>query len=289
MVDAPLQAYYARDEERDRLARGVGRVEFARTVEVLRRTLPPPGARVADIGGGPGRYTDWLVDAGYEVVHRDLVSIHVAQVRARHGARVDAAVGDARALDLPDGAFDAVLLLGPLYHLTDGVERVQALREARRVANDRGVVYAAAISRWAPRLHGMLVERIHLEHPEVVSLIDEVERSGVMPPIHDASFTGYAHTPEQLRAEVEESGLEVASLVAVEGIAFALADLDDRMDDLVGRALVLDVLRAVESIPALLGLGPHLLVTARSRAGEIGADGGDVLVARGPIGRASSP
>jgi SAM-dependent methyltransferase len=265
MVDVPLQAYYARDEERDRLSRGVGRVELARTIEVLQRTLPPPGARVADIGGGPGRYTDWLVDAGYEVVHRDVVALHVEQVRARHGARVDAAVGDATALDLPDGAFDAVLLLGPLYHLTDEVGRRRALREARRIVRDGGVVYAAAISRWAPRLNGMLVDRLHLEHPEIVELVDEVERSGLMPPVHEASFTGYAHTPEQLRDEVEESGLEVASLVAVEGIAFALADLDARMDDPAERALLLDVLRAVESVPALLGVGPHLLVTAHPR------------------------
>ena len=264
MVDAPMQAYYARDEERDRLTCGVGRVEFALDGRDPAAHAAAAGRAVADIGGGPGRYTDWLVDAGYEVVHRDVVPHHVEQVRARHGTRVDAAVGDARALDLPDGAFDAVLLLGPLYHLTDGVERVRTLREARRVASDRGVVYAAAISRWAPRLHGMLVERIHLEHPEVVGMIDEVERSGIMPPVHDASFTGYAHTPQQLREEVEESGLAVASLVAVEGIAFALADLDARMDDPDGRALVLDVLRAVESVPALLGIGPHLLVTART-------------------------
>ena len=119
MADAELQAYYARDEERDRLSAGVGRVEYARTLEILQRTLPPPGARVADIGGGPGRYTDWLVDEGYEVVHRDVVGHHVEQVRGRHGTRVDAALGDARSLDLPDGSVDALLLMGPLYHLGD--------------------------------------------------------------------------------------------------------------------------------------------------------------------------
>ena len=110
----------------------------------------------------------------------------------------------------------------------------------------------------------MLVERLHLRHPEITRLIDEVERSGHMPPVHEASFTGYAHTPEQLLAEVTESGLEVESLLAVEGIAFALSDLDERMDDPDERALLLDVLRAVESVPSLLGLGPHLLCTARS-------------------------
>jgi SAM-dependent methyltransferase len=263
MTDRDLQAYYARDEERDRLALGLGRVEFCRTIEVLQRTLPPPGAVIADIGGGPGRYTDWLVDSGYDVIHRDLVAHHVDQVRDRHQNRVDSAIGDARALDLADDSVDAVLLLGPLYHLEDSHDRLQALREARRVVRHRGVVHAAAVSRWAPRLHGMLVQRVHVQYPVMNDLIDAVEHTGVMPPLHDASFTGYAHTPDELRGEVLASKLTLESLVGLEGIAFALPDVDERMDDPHERALLFDVLRAVESVPDLLGLGPHLLATAR--------------------------
>ena len=263
MADVELQAYYARDEERDRLSHGVGRVEFARTVEVLQRTLPPPGSVIADIGGGPGRYTDWLVEAGYEVLHRDVIAHHVDQVRARHGAQVDAAVGDARALDLADESVDAVLLLGPLYHLDDQAGRLTALREAHRVVRAGGRVHAAAISRWAPRLHGMLVDRVHHTYPVIAEMIDEMERTGRMPPVHERSFTGYAHTPEELRDEVRRSGLLLESLVAIEGVVFALSDLDERMDDPRERALLLDVLRAVESVPDLVGLGPHLLATGR--------------------------
>ena len=259
MADDALQAYYARDEERDRLDRGVGRLEFARTIEILQRTLPAPGAVVADIGGGPGRYTDWLVAAGYDVIHRDLVAHHVEQVAARHGGGVDTAVGDACALDLADGSADAVLLLGPLYHLDERADRVRALAEARRVVRAGGVVHAAAISRWAPRLHGMLVDHVHVEHPAIVTMIEEVERSGHMPPVHDGAFTGYAHTPAELSDEVRQAGLELESVLAVEGVGFALADLDERMDDPTERALLMDVLRKLESVPELRGLGTHLL------------------------------
>jgi SAM-dependent methyltransferase len=263
MADSDLQAYYARDEERDRLSTGVGRVEFLRTVEVASRSLPAAPAVVADIGGGPGRYTDWLVDAGYTVIHRDLVAAHVEQVRSRHAPRVDTAVGDARALDLSDDSVDAVLLLGPLYHLEDPADRLRALDEARRVVRSRGVVYVAAISRWAARLHGMLVERVHLKYPAIVEMVDEMEATGEMRPIHDSSFNGYAHTSDQLRDEVQESGLVLESCVALEGISFALSDLDQRLDDPDERQLLLDTLRAHESVTELLGLGPHLLATAR--------------------------
>jgi SAM-dependent methyltransferase len=265
MDDRALQAYYGRDEERERLAGGIGRVEFWRTVEIVQRTLPPPGAVIADIGGGPGRYTDWLVDAGYRVVHRDLVCHHVDQVRDRHGNGVDTAIGNARALDLADESVDAVLLLGPLYHLADADERVQALREARRVVRAGGAVYAAAICRWAPRLDGMLLQHVHVQYPVMSKFIDEMERTGVMPPLHDTSFNGYIHRPDELRGEIVASQLEPESLVSVEGVAFALADIEDRMDDPDERTLLFDVLRELESVPELLGVGPHLLATARKR------------------------
>lgn len=262
-ADAALQAYYARDLERDRLATGVGRLEFARTVEIVGRTLPAPPAAVADIGGGPGRYTDWLTGRGYRVHHRDVVASHVEDVVRRHGPDVDAAVGDARDVDLGDGSVDAVLLLGPLYHLTGSADRAQALAEAVRIVRPGGVVHAAAITRWATRLDGVLVNRAHVPYPAILDALGEAERTGVMEPIHDAAFTGFTHTPELLRAEVEASGLALDSLVAVESVAFALGDLDARMDDDGERALLLETLRAVESVPELLGAGPHLLATGR--------------------------
>src|SRR5438067_11764515 len=100
MVDAALHAYYARDEERDRLSQGSGRVEFLRTVEIIGRTLPPPGAVIADIGGGPGRYTDWLVESGYTVLHRHLIPAHVEQAPARPRSHAAAPAGRPRSLEL---------------------------------------------------------------------------------------------------------------------------------------------------------------------------------------------
>jgi SAM-dependent methyltransferase len=263
MSDAAMQAYYARDLERDRLAAGVGRVEFVRTIEVIGRTLPAPPATVADIGGGPGRYTDWLVDRGHRVVHRDLVGAHVEQVRRRHGGAVDAAVGDARQLDLPDDGADAVLLLGPLYHLSERADRVRALGEAARVVRGDGPVHVAVISRWSARLHGIVSLRQYEQYPQVLDVIDEVERTGVMPPIIDGGFTGYEHTVEEVRDEVAAAGLALHSLVGLEGMSYALADLDDRLADDRDREILLAALRATEAVPELLGVSAHLLATCR--------------------------
>jgi 2-polyprenyl-3-methyl-5-hydroxy-6-metoxy-1,4-benzoquinol methylase len=158
-----LRRFYAEEYVEDvRLTRSPhGRLEFVRTVELLRRVLPAPPARVFDVGGGTGIHARWLAEAGYEVTLVDLMEEHVEQAAAIEG--VDASVGDARALAAPDDSFDVVLLLGPLYHLVEADDRGLALREAARVARPGAVVAAAAIGRYAGLLdfgaHAGLDER----------------------------------------------------------------------------------------------------------------------------------
>jgi len=261
--DIALRTYYERGMERERLSDGRGELEFTRTTEIVARRLPAAPAVVADIGGGPGRYALWLASLGYQVEHRDLMPLHVEQLRADAAGMpgIRTAVGDVRDLDLPDASVDAVLLLGPLYHLTHRDERVWALRECARIVRPGGPVFAAAISRWAARIDGMLRERIYLKHPETVHLIDEVDQTGLLPPLGDGAFTAFCHRPSELREEVAEAGLEVADLVSVEGPAFILGDLDARLADPADRDVALGVARAIERVPELLGIGPHLIAT----------------------------
>ena len=261
-----VHEHYELGLERDRLATPFGQVEFARTTEVVLRHVPSPPATVADIGGGPGRYSLWLAERGYTVVYRDPVALHVEQLTAAAGALgggIRGAVGDARALDLDDACMDAVLMLGPLYHLRRRADRLAALHEAGRVLVPGGPVFVAAISRWAPRLHGGLVERLGDRYPTLPAQLRRVERTGRLEPLFPGSFSGYCHTPRGLRSEIRAAGLELVDLVSLEGIAFALPDLERRLADPAARRVVLDTARALERVPELLGIGPHLLATAR--------------------------
>jgi len=261
---APLHAYYELGKERERLTAGAGRLELMRTIEIVSRHLPPAPAVVADIGGGPGRYTTWLADLGHRVHHRDLVPLHVEQVRDAHVARatVDTAVGDARSLDLDDASVDAVLLLGPLYHLSQRPDRVRALREARRVVRPGGPIFVAAITRWSARI-SVLVERLYQAFPAIVDELGHVERTGELRPLFAGSFNGFMHRPAQLRAEIRAADLTLVDLVSVEGPAALLTDLDARLDDPDDARVVVDTARALERVPELLGVGPHLLATVR--------------------------
>ena len=86
----------------------------------------------------------------------DLTPLHVERALELASGDFTAALGDARALAAPDGSFDVVLLLGPLYHLLEREDRLCALAEARRVVPTGGLVAAAAISRFASLLDGLM-------------------------------------------------------------------------------------------------------------------------------------
>lgn len=172
------------------------------------------------------------------------------------------ALGDARSLDLPDSSVDAVLLLGPMYHLRQRVDRIQALRETRRVTRPGGPIFIAAISRWAARLDGVLQERLYERFPDFLSLLPESESTGNLPPVVTDGFLGFTHRPDDLASEVAEAGLRLDDLVGVEGLPLASDDMAGRADDATAWAVVLDAARATERVPELLGLSPHMIATA---------------------------
>jgi SAM-dependent methyltransferase len=247
--DAELQAHYALGKEWDRLADPTGVVEFERTKEILQRRLPAPPAVIADIGGGPGRYALWLAEWGYTVEHRDLVRLHVEQLQRSSGSMIHTEVGDARDLNLPDSSVDAVVLLGPLYHLRERAHRIQALREACRIGHPGGPVFAAVISRWAPRLEGVVLEWLYESHPNLLTLLPDVELTGNLPPVVTDGFSGYTHRPAELIEEIAAAELTLEDLVGVEGMPLAASDIQARLDDPAAWQVVLDTARAIERVP----------------------------------------
>ncbi len=119
-----------------------------RTVENSAAYLLPhlaPGMSLLDIGCGPGTITADLaarVAPGRVTaleVSADVLRLAEAEVAARGQRNVDFAVGDAHALDFPDGTFDVVHAHQVLQHVADPV---RALREMRRVTRPGGTVAA---------------------------------------------------------------------------------------------------------------------------------------------------
>lgn len=261
----PGLAHYDVVREGERLDRGSGRLEALRTWSILDRHLPSPPAVVLDVGGGPGRYATELARRGYEVRLVDPVPRHVDEASRRleqleTTAPWSAEQGDARALTAADGTVDAVLLLGPLYHLVEAEDRRAALLEARRVLRPGGRVFVAAISRFASLMDGL--RRGLIEDPIFQGILDRDltdgrHRNPTDRP--DYFTTAYFHHPDELRSEVEGAGFSVEELVGLEGPAWMAEGLDRWLDEDAMRERLLGWLRSVEAEPTLIGASAHLL------------------------------
>jgi SAM-dependent methyltransferase len=260
-----IQRYYDAGLEGGRLFAGTGPLELARTQDVLERHLPVPPARILDVGGATGIYARWLAGRGYEVHLVDPVPRHVEEARAHAGPPLaGVTLGDARHLHEADASADAVLLLGPLYHLVDRDDRLRALAEARRVVRAGGVVVAAAISRYASLLAGLF--RGLIDDPEFVPILERDLREGQHrnpTDCLDYFTTAYFHLPEELGEEARAAGLTVDALLAVEGPAWLIPDWETRWRDEIRRRQLLGLIRRLETEPAILAMSAHLLLVAR--------------------------
>jgi SAM-dependent methyltransferase len=265
--DAVLREYYDQDLEHARLRSGAGLLELVRTRDILRRFLPAPPATVLDVGGGAGAHAAWLAADGYRVDLVDPVPLHVRRAADLPG--VHAAVGDARELDADDGRYDAVLMCGPLYHLTEAADRARAWAQARRVLRPGGLVAAATISRFAS-VHGGIRNGL-LPDPDFRAMAagDLVDGQHRPPPGSPPTwFTDtYFHHPAEPAEEARAAGLDSPEVFAVEGGAGMLPDrdLDAWLGDADSREQLLWALRQVEREPSVLGVSSHLLTLARRR------------------------
>lgn len=267
-LPADVASHYTRVSEAGRLDSDRGPLELARTQEIVSRHLGPAPLTILDVGGAAGRYACWLAAEGHQVHLVDALALHVEQALAASAAQPErplasARVGDARRLDHEDASVDAVLLLGPLYHLTERADRLAAIREARRVLRSGGLLFAAGISRFASLLDGLV--RDLLSDPDFETIVERDLRDGQHrnPTARDYFTTAFFHLPSELAAEVTEAGFSVVELVGVEGPGWVLQDFAARWADPVHRRRLLWAARAVEQEISLLGMSSHLLAVGR--------------------------
>jgi ubiquinone/menaquinone biosynthesis C-methylase UbiE len=234
-----------------------------RTQELLRRFLPAAPARVLDVGGGTGAHARWLVKDGYHVDLIDPVARHVAQA----SEVCNAELGDARALPVPDASYDAVHLLGPLYHLPERADRLRALTEARRAVRPGGLVAAAAINRYASIFEHTALAHLHTERMQ--ASVSKILSTAV----HDGQgrFTvAYFHRAEELAEELREIGLTDVQVFGIEGPVWSqLKAVEQHPGATSGpsEALfqsALTAARLAEPYPELLAASSHLLAVGRS-------------------------
>lgn len=278
-IDKTVLAGYNAGIEMNRLNEGIGRIEFAYTKELLEAHLPPPPAVIYDIGGGYGEYAWWLTALGYEVHLFDLSETNIAMspnLAERYpGHTLHAAeVCDARSVPRADRTADAVLLMGPLYHITEDTERLAALGECKRLLRPGGVLFAAALTPYSVLLHCITVyrtehssKRTALDNPAFLSMVarelsdghhENPDRS-----IYNGLGTSHLHTAAALRKELSAGGFPDAEIHGVMGGAWLAHDLDTLWEDPVSRETLMKTVRMLDGHEEIIGLSGHLLGIAK--------------------------
>ncbi len=221
-----VQRYYEATDEWNRLETPAGRLEFERTKIVLQRHLRPH-SEILDLGGGPGRYTVLLAGLDHRVRLADLSEpqLQIARSKIEEAGVADRVLSVDRvsATDLgvyADASFDAVLCMGPFYHLTSVEEHAKAAREVARIVKPGGLVFVAFIPRLAGLAGLLLKAASDVEQVSPEGYLD-VLRSGVFRNDTQRGWQeGYLFEPRELEDLLTASGLSCIEVVSLRGIAF---------------------------------------------------------------------
>ena len=248
-----------------------GRLEFAVHKAWIGRFLPPAPARVLDIGGGPGRYAVWLAGQGYRVTLADLSPdlLAVAKEKAAEaGVDLDGIV-EANATDLSqfgDASFDAVVCLGPLYHLIEEGDREAVASELFRVLKAGGPVFAAFLNR-LQTLRVAVNQDIPFFTLYTADIVKRYHYTGVLDwaGIPGTFNLAYLYHPREVAPFMEAAGFKTADLVSSQSNAADvqkhLALFAERQPELYEWALAEFIEQANE--PSTLGSGFHILYIGR--------------------------
>ncbi len=255
--------------EWDRLTKPYPRFELMSTLALIDEYFPHQG-RVADIGGGPGRYTIELLRRGYRTTLVDLSEASIAFARARLadlGLTPEAIhAGDARSLPrLETQGFDAALELGPMYHIVDQRERAKALRELHRILKPGAPAIVGFINPWGV-LRGGLSEfpNLYADEPLIRCLLDNWTQVGHQEAFTEATFL----TPPQALQELRDAGFSVECRAGVEGFASGargpvttIAETNSKAYDVIKRLVA-----ETATHPAFRDCTEHLHVVVRKIA-----------------------
>ncbi len=286
-IDKTVLAGYNAGIEKNRLRTGIGLIEFERTKEILLENLPAPPAVIYDIGGGYGEYSWWLASLGYEVHLFDLSATNIELSRELAAEYPDvymrpAEVCDAREVPRPSGSADAVLLMGPLYSITEYSERILAIKESRRLLRNSGVLFSAALTPFS-----VLVSRIAVYHKDDTKKSAELDNPALMSAISRALTDGcyfnperslaaglgssHLHTAKALREELRYGGFATLSVHGVMGGAWLAPDLDELLASDDTRELLMSTVRMLDTHEEIIGLSGHLLAVSRKHRLPSGA------------------
>lgn len=277
-VDNSALTYYESGFEHNRLRKDIGLIEFERTKEILLEKLPKAPAVIYDIGGAYGEYSWWLASLGYEVHLFDLFpkNIEMSKTLGKEYPNCklkSAEVCDALSIPRKDKSADAVLLMGPLYHITDYEQRILAIKESRRLLKDNGVLFSATLTPYSVLLHNITVYNPFgdnpnktLEDPNFIKMVEsEIKNGNHINPdnkVYSGLGSAYLHTAKALRKELFTGGFEESVVHGIMGGAWLAKDIEKLWENETSKNALMNTVRLLDTCEEIIGLSGHLLAVS---------------------------
>jgi ubiquinone/menaquinone biosynthesis C-methylase UbiE len=267
LISKELDNFYNKASEETRLEKGMGIFEFERIKELITQQISKQNSTIIDVGGGTGKYAEWLSSNGHTVhlVEPVLKHIKLAQKRAKKLKNpFSVAVGEARKLPFEDNTADLVILHGPLYHLQKREDRVAAILEAKRVLKKNGIILGFAINATASTVVGLMNGMLHAN--SFFEMCKEELTTGIHNAPKDFLFLladAFYHKPAELKAEFLEQNLHLINIFAVEGMIWLDQEYFANMIDKKKSKTLKALQKLTQNDEYLLPFSPHMMIAVR--------------------------
>jgi len=269
LISRNIELFYNKASEETRLDKGMGVFEFERIKSLIEKYIPTTSSKIIDIGGGTGKYSEWLAQKGHQVHLVEPVSKHIEIARNRANKlknKFSVHLGEARKLEFPNNSADLIILHGPLYHLQKKEDRYLAICEAKRVLKNNGIILGFAINYTASTLVGLLNGLIHKK--TFFEMCKEELTTGIHNPPYDFPWLlaeAFYHTPEQLKNEFINQELTYLNTYAVEGMTWLDKDFFANMLNCERRKTLIELVQVTENDSYLLPFSPHMMIAVQKK------------------------
>ncbi len=264
LISRNIERFYNKASEETRLNKGMGVFEFERVKSLIKKYIHQSQSKIIDVGGGTGKYSEWLAKMGHQVHLVEPISKHLKIAKSRASRLFSIHHGESRRLEFPDNYADIIILHGPLYHLQNEKDRTTTIQEAKRVTKNNGIILAFAINYTASTLVGLLNGLIH--ERAFFEMCKEELTTGIHNPPNDFSWLlaeAFYHNPSQLKDEFTNQELIHLNTYAVEGMAWLDKDFFSNLLNTKRKRVLSELIQITENDPYLLPFSPHMMIATR--------------------------
>ncbi|MDF2885125.1 MAG: methyltransferase type 11, partial [Clostridiaceae bacterium] len=226
--------FYENYDEESRISTNNARkVEFNVTISILNKYIGYKD-KIIELGAGTGVYSFYYATRGNEVVATDITPKHVEIIQQKlcennNGIRLESEVVDATDLSkYASESFDAVLCLGPMYHLIYQKDRENCIKESLRVLKKGGILAVAYINKHYVLNSVMTQDKRFLIH----NFVDKLLGGGTIKEGEEECFwtDAFFTTPSEMESLISKFDIQIIDHVSTDGISPFLGNLVDEMN-----------------------------------------------------------